>query len=144
MALGGFHPAPVGTPEMVADVFQKWIEEADVDGFNIAYVTSPGSFEDVVYLLRPELVKRGLTWEDYDVPGGTLRENLYGVKGQKYLRNDHYGHNFVYPSEFRGDNVVVSNGEQDLVNGEQNRAPMKASKAGPINVDEKSVLPKAV
>lgn len=32
MSLGGFHPAPVGTPEMVADVFEQWIDEADVDG----------------------------------------------------------------------------------------------------------------
>lgn len=109
MALGGFHPAPVGTPEMVADVFEQWIDEADVDGFNIAYVTSPGSFEDVVYLLRPELVKRGLMWEDYDVPGGTLRENLYGVEGQKHLRDDHYGHKFKYGSSFEGDTIVDFN-----------------------------------
>ncbi|KAH6677711.1 luciferase-like domain-containing protein [Halenospora varia] len=106
MALGGFHPAPVGTPEMVADVFEQWIDEADVDGFNIAYVTSPGSFEDVVYLLRPELVKRGLMWDDYDVPGGTLRENLYGFEGQKYLRDDHYGHKFRYGTDFEGDTMT--------------------------------------
>lgn len=74
-------------------------------GFNIAYVTSPGSFEDVVYLLRPELVKRGLMWEDYDVPGGTLRENIYG-KGQRYLRDDHYGHKFKFGSGFEGDTIV--------------------------------------
>jgi FMN-dependent oxidoreductase (nitrilotriacetate monooxygenase family) len=95
MALGGFHPAPVGTPEMIADVFEQWIEECDVDGFNIAYVTTPGSFEDVVYLLRPELVKRGLMWEDYEAPGGTLRENLVG-KGQKALMDDHYGSQFKW------------------------------------------------
>ncbi|KAK3044278.1 hypothetical protein LTS18_001716, partial [Coniosporium uncinatum] len=105
MALGGFHPAPVGTPEMVADVFEQWINEADVDGFNIAYVTSPGTFEDVVYLLRPELVKRGLMWEDYDVPGGTLRENLYGVPGQARLREDHYGSKFKWGSGFQGDTI---------------------------------------
>ena len=98
MALGGFHPAPVGTPEMVADVFEEWINECDVDGFNISYVTSPGSFEDVVYLLRPELVKRGLMWEDYEVPGGTLRENLVG-KGKKELSDDHYGSSFRYGKE---------------------------------------------
>ncbi|KAF2400584.1 Nitrilotriacetate monooxygenase component A/pristinamycin IIA synthase subunit A [Trichodelitschia bisporula] len=99
MALGGFHPAPVGTPEMVADVFEQWIDEADVDGFNIAYVTSPGTFEDVVYLLRPELLKRGLVSDDYEVPGGSLRENLYGVKGQAKLRDDHYGHKFAWKKE---------------------------------------------
>lgn len=93
MALGGFHPAPVGTPEMVADVFEQWIDECGVDGFNISYTTSPGSFEDVVYLLRPELVKRNLMWEDFDVPGGTLRENLAG-KGKRGLPDDHYGSTF--------------------------------------------------
>ncbi|RDW61302.1 hypothetical protein BP5796_11194 [Coleophoma crateriformis] len=95
MALGGFHPAPVGTPEMVADVFEQWVREADIDGFNISYTTAPESFEDVVYLLRPELVKRGLMWEDYDVPGGTARENLYG-KNQIKLRSDHYGSQFFW------------------------------------------------
>ena len=98
MALGGFHPCPVGTPEMVADVFEQWVDECDVDGFNISYVTSPESFEDIVYLLRPELVKRGLMWEDYDVPGGTMRENLNG-KGQSGLRSDHYGSTFKWKEE---------------------------------------------
>lgn len=119
MALGGFHPAPVGTPEMVADVFEQWINEADVDGFNIAYVTSPGTFEDVVYLLRPELVKRGLMWEEYDFPGGTLRENLYGVEGQKHLRDDHYGHKFRWGSGFEGDTIEAFKLEEAFVKSEE-------------------------
>lgn len=36
MAFGGFGPRPVGTPEMVADVFEDWANNADIDGFNIA------------------------------------------------------------------------------------------------------------
>jgi alkanesulfonate monooxygenase SsuD/methylene tetrahydromethanopterin reductase-like flavin-dependent oxidoreductase (luciferase family) len=96
MALGGFHPAPVGTPEMVADVFEEWIRDADVDGFNISYLTTPGSFEDVVDLLRPELVKRGLMWEDYDVPGGSLRENLNGNVGRKRVPANHYAEKFKW------------------------------------------------
>jgi hypothetical protein len=80
-------------------------------------VTSPGSFEDVVYLLRPELVKRGLMWEDYDVPGGTLRENLYGVEGQNHLRDDHYGHKFKYPSEFAGDTLANEAAKNEDANG---------------------------
>jgi hypothetical protein len=27
---------PVGTASMVADVFEQWIKEADIDGFNMA------------------------------------------------------------------------------------------------------------
>ncbi len=91
MALGGLHPSPVGTAEEVADVFQQWLEEADVDGFNIGSVTNPSSWEDVVDLLVPVLQERGLYWKDYDVPGGTFRENLMG---QKELRGDHYGASF--------------------------------------------------
>lgn len=96
MALGGLHPSPVGSVEQIADIFEEWITEADADGFNVAYVSNPGSFEDVVELLVPELQKRGLYWDDYDFPNGTFRENLLG---QKMLRDDHYGSRFKYPFE---------------------------------------------
>lgn len=36
MAFCGFGPMPVGTPEMVADIFEDWANNADIDGFNIA------------------------------------------------------------------------------------------------------------
>lgn len=106
MALGGLHPCPVGSVEQVADVFETWVNEADCDGFNVASVVNPTSWEDVVDLLRPELVKRGLLWEDYDVPGGTFRENLLG---QKELRNDHYGSNFKW-GKVNGQDGEVPNG----------------------------------
>jgi alkanesulfonate monooxygenase SsuD/methylene tetrahydromethanopterin reductase-like flavin-dependent oxidoreductase (luciferase family) len=34
-ALGSSGPRPVGTPEMVADFFEKWWREGDLDGFNV-------------------------------------------------------------------------------------------------------------
>jgi hypothetical protein len=105
MALGGFHPLPIGTPDVVADEFERWIDEADVDGFNIAYITTPGSQEDVVELLVPELIKRGLMWDDYEVQGGSLRENLHSAPGQKELPKDHYGHKFKWGSGFEGDSI---------------------------------------
>lgn len=43
----------------------------------------PQTFEDVVELLIPELRRRGIFWEDYAVPGGTYRENLMEMPGQK-------------------------------------------------------------
>ncbi len=82
----------------------QWIDEADIDGFNIAYVSNPGSFEDVVTLLRPVLLERGLIFEDYAVPGGTFRENLLRQPGQHHLRSDHYGSKF----KFEGDDVVLT------------------------------------
>ena len=54
-----------------------------------AYAITPGSFEDVVELLIPELRRRGLFWDDYAVPGGTYRENVYAKAGQTGLLPDH-------------------------------------------------------
>lgn len=57
-------------------------------------VSNPGSYEDVVELLVPELQKRGLMWNDYDVPGGTLRENLSRKPGQPKVASDHPAYQF--------------------------------------------------
>lgn len=127
-ALGGSGPRPVGTPEMVADFFEEWWREGDLDGFNVnctfptstdciiyvpeligADVTNPGSFEDVVELLIPELQKRGIYWNDYAVPGGTARENLYGKEGEKLLALEHPG------AKFRWNAPTSSNGESKPV-----------------------------
>ena len=34
-AFGGSNPRPVGTVEMIADFFEKWWRESDIDGFNV-------------------------------------------------------------------------------------------------------------
>ncbi|KAK2769603.1 DszA family Xenobiotic compound monooxygenase [Colletotrichum kahawae] len=60
MAIGGNGPVPVGSASRVADFLEEWVKVADLDGFNVGYVTSPGSFEDVVDLLVPELRRRGI------------------------------------------------------------------------------------
>jgi hypothetical protein len=54
-------------------------------------VSNPGSFEDVVELLIPELQRRGIYWEDYAVPGGTARENLHCEPEEKLLAPEHPG-----------------------------------------------------
>lgn len=96
-AIGGLGPVAVGTPEKVADELERWLNEGDLDGFNIAYVTTPGTFEDVVELLVPELRRRGIYPEarGEDEQGLTFRENVYG-KGQKGLRSDHPGSKYKY------------------------------------------------
>lgn len=33
--VGGLGATSIGTPDVVADEMEKWVEEADVDGFNI-------------------------------------------------------------------------------------------------------------
>ena len=64
-----------GTPEQIADTFQTW-HEAGVDGFNIVYAVTPGTFADFIDGVVPELRRRGLVQSDY--APGTLREKLFG------------------------------------------------------------------
>jgi len=74
--IGGIGPVIVGAPSTVADILQEWVEETDVDGFNLAYAVTPETFEDAVELLVPELQKRGAYPTSYRP--GTLREKLFG------------------------------------------------------------------
>jgi len=92
VAIGGSGAMPKGSPSQVADIFEQWVDIADVDGFNIAYVVSPGSFKDVSELLAPELRRRGLLDDPIkpDAPVLTYRERIYGP-GQRRLRHDHVG-----------------------------------------------------
>lgn len=41
VGFGGFGPVPVGTPEQVADMMEKWFVEADIVGFNPQCECSP-------------------------------------------------------------------------------------------------------
>jgi FMN-dependent oxidoreductase (nitrilotriacetate monooxygenase family) len=65
----------VGTPEQIADRIQAW-QDAGVDGMNVQYVVSPGSFEDFVEHVTPVLRKRGIMQDHYEE--GTLREKIFG------------------------------------------------------------------
>ena len=94
-SIGGLGPVGIGSPSTVADVMETWIRDADLDGFNLGYVTTPGTFEDVVDLLIPELRRRGLYPEGSGAGGLTAREKIYG-KGQKGLRDDHPGSKYKY------------------------------------------------
>ncbi|MBV9945594.1 MAG: LLM class flavin-dependent oxidoreductase [Myxococcales bacterium] len=85
VGIGGAGPVLVGAPEQVADELQKWID-VGVDGFNLAYAVTPGSFEDFVDGVVPVLQQRGLTQREYE--GGTLREKIYG-RGQRRLLARH-------------------------------------------------------
>lgn len=65
----------VGTPEQVADAIEDW-QDAGVDGLNVQYVTSPGTFEDFVDHVAPVLKQRGIMQDKY--APGTLREKVFG------------------------------------------------------------------
>lgn len=75
-AIGGDGPVLVGSAKTVADQLQEWVEETGVDGFNLANVVAPETFEAVVDLLVPELQERGLFKREY--AEGTLRNKLFG------------------------------------------------------------------
>jgi alkanesulfonate monooxygenase SsuD/methylene tetrahydromethanopterin reductase-like flavin-dependent oxidoreductase (luciferase family) len=97
LSIGGNGAVIVGSPQKVSDKMERWIAEADLNGFNLSAVVQPESWEDIVDLLVPELQRRGLYWDDYEVPGGTLRENVYGA-GQSKLQHDYFGSSFKYDS----------------------------------------------
>lgn len=96
LVVGGMGVKIIGSVKTVADELQRWSEVGDVDGFNFKFATMPGTFDDIVELLVPELRRRGLFWEDYAVPGGTIRENLTGVPGNTRLPADHTGAQYFW------------------------------------------------
>jgi FMN-dependent oxidoreductase (nitrilotriacetate monooxygenase family) len=76
ISIGGIGPIVVGSPASVADQLEGWIDDTDLDGFNLAFVVRPETFVDVVDLLAPELQRRGRYKGAYR--DGTLREKLFG------------------------------------------------------------------
>lgn len=63
-----------GTPEMLADDMQEWLEAGACDGFNLLFAHYPKPLEEFVDLVVPELQRRGVFRTEYE--GRTLRENL--------------------------------------------------------------------
>jgi FMN-dependent oxidoreductase (nitrilotriacetate monooxygenase family) len=84
--LGTTSPVVVGTPEQVADEFERWHSEVGVDGINVKEVVRPGTLRDFVDLVVPELRERGLVPEESE--SGTLRERTFG---RRHLPDDHPG-----------------------------------------------------
>ncbi|MFW2022830.1 LLM class flavin-dependent oxidoreductase [Acinetobacter baumannii] len=86
-SLGGNGPVLVGSAETVSDALEQWVEDTDVDGFNLAYILAHQTFADVVEFIVPELQKRGVYQTSYTQ--GTLREKLFGAG--PYLPENHRG-----------------------------------------------------
>jgi FMN-dependent oxidoreductase (nitrilotriacetate monooxygenase family) len=75
----GEHPVFCATPKEVADQMEEWFTNC-CDGFVFAATSLPGTYEDIVRLVVPELQRRGLHQKEYK--GKTLRENLRLPKAQ--------------------------------------------------------------
>lgn len=89
-AIGGLGPFIVGSGVEIANQLEEWAAETDVDGFNLAYAITPGTFADVVTWVVPELQKRGVYPTEYTT--GTLRQKLHG-RGDR-LPDEHRGANY--------------------------------------------------
>jgi alkanesulfonate monooxygenase SsuD/methylene tetrahydromethanopterin reductase-like flavin-dependent oxidoreductase (luciferase family) len=68
------HSSFVGTPGRIADEWARYLHAGAVDGFNILPQQLPGTIEDIVDKLVPELQERGIYRTAYE--GRTLREHL--------------------------------------------------------------------
>ena len=85
-SIGGLGPVLVGGPKTVADEMERWVDVGGIDGFNLAYAITPGTFEDLVEFIVPELQRRGRVRTSYE--GATLRENLLDGTSP-YAADDH-------------------------------------------------------
>ncbi len=73
--LGGYSGLCImGTPEMIADEMEEWLETRGSDGFTIMFPYLPGGLDDFIDRVIPELQRRDLFRKEYE--GKTLRENM--------------------------------------------------------------------
>lgn len=94
LSIGSINPKIVGSPATVADELERWVDEADIDGFNLVPVNQPSGFTDFVDLVVPELQRRGRMRTSYE--GATLREHYFG-RGQQRLPPNHVAYRCLPP-----------------------------------------------
>ncbi|KXT14250.1 hypothetical protein AC579_6713 [Pseudocercospora musae] len=91
LALGGPHPKIIGSTKTVVDELDRWVDVTGVDGFNCSAAITPGTFEDIVRWVVPELKARGVFWDSERAIGRTMRENYLDDGRGPHLRDDHPG-----------------------------------------------------
>ncbi len=77
-ALCGTNVAIVGDPTQVADELERWMDEGDIDGFNIARIVAHETMESFIDLVVPILQERGRYKTAY--APGTFRQKLFGIE----------------------------------------------------------------
>ena len=75
--LGSRVPPIVGSAEQVADALMLWVEEGDVDGFNLSRTVMPECLETFIELVVPVLQERGVYKTGY--AAGTYRQKLFAA-----------------------------------------------------------------
>ncbi len=88
-----------GTPTVVADAIERWLDEDDIDGINLRQYLSYETARDFIELVVPELRRRGRFRERYR-DGETLRERLFGA-GHARLPADHFGARYRDPANLK-------------------------------------------
>ena len=73
-AQGVLLPQFVGTAKQVADQIEESFVAQEADGFMVSSASTPGTFNDFVDAVVPELQRRGLFRTEYT--GTTLRDHL--------------------------------------------------------------------
>ncbi|KAF5536973.1 alkanesulfonate monooxygenase [Fusarium napiforme] len=91
LLLGGPCAKAIGSPQTVVDEMEQWIDKADLDGFNLIHITNPGSYEDIVEFIIPELQRRGHFRKEVEKEGATAREVFLG---SSRLPKGHHGQKF--------------------------------------------------
>ncbi|KQT52469.1 MULTISPECIES: LLM class flavin-dependent oxidoreductase [unclassified Aureimonas] len=76
LRLGGRYPLIVGSGDTVAAEMQRWIEEGEIDGFNLTRTVVPESWVDFIRFVVPALQERGIY--KTEPRGGTLRRHIFG------------------------------------------------------------------
>jgi long-chain alkane monooxygenase len=76
-AQGGRECFLVGSPVTVADALESWMDEAEIDGFNLQRAGEPEHLASVIDLLVPELQNRGRYKTAYTP--GSFRDKLFGI-----------------------------------------------------------------
>jgi long-chain alkane monooxygenase len=83
------HPLfAVGTPEVVADAIEGWLDDVGIDGINLLQYHSYDTARDFIELVVPVLRARGRLRTSYDADE-SLRERIFG-DGDR-LPDRHYG-----------------------------------------------------
>ena len=95
ICLGGLGGKIVGGPKKAADEIERWVEISGIDGFNLAHITNPGTFEDIIKYLLPELRRRGIFRNEAPKEGATAREAFIGTRR---LPDDHPGSQYKWPA----------------------------------------------
>lgn len=97
--IGGFNEDRffvAGTPGVVADEIERWLDEDGIDGVNLRQYLTFETARDFIELVVPELRRRGRFRTAYN-DGETLRERLFGA-GRARLPEEHFGARYRDPA----------------------------------------------